>query len=367
MTDNPLIGLAELGQSVWYDNIHRDLLPDGLRALVGSDRLSGVTSNPSIFQQAISGGSSYDTALAEWIAAGEREPETLYEHLAIADIRSAADVLAPVYLETGGRDGFVSIEVAPQLAHDAAGTINEALRLNTAIGRDNVMIKVPATSAGIEAIAELTAQGLSVNATLLFSVERYRAVAEAYLQGLQRRIEAGEPINHIASVASLFISRIDAQIDAQLLERGCDELLGQAAIINARCAYRVYRELFHSGVGAALERHGGQSQRLLWASTGVKDKRYPPTYYVDALAAPETVTTLPPATYEAYRIEGVPKPRLLEDLEAAPRQWEQLQAAGIDTEAVLERLEQQGIEAFVKAHQGLLQDLAAKVERIAAG
>ncbi|BAU56699.1 transaldolase [Halorhodospira halochloris] len=364
MNDNPLLGLHGIGQSVWFDNIHRGMLPDELQNMCQRDGLSGITSNPAIFQKAIGSGNDYDEAIAELIAQGESDPERIYEHLATSDIRDAADVLHSVYKHSGGADGFVSIEVSPRLADDVSGTLEEAKRLLELIDRPNVMIKVPATEAGVAAIEELTASGVSVNATLLFSTARYRQVAQAYIKGLQRRIDSGSPIDGIASVASLFISRIDAKVDPQLEQHGADynELQGQAAIANARCAYSIFRELFHSTEFAALRQHSANPQRLLWASTGVKGDKYPATYYIENLAGPETVTTIPPATYEAYRCSGDPAPRLLEGIDAAPQIIGSIRTAGVELDAILAELEQQGVDAFVEAYDALLQDLSNKLK-----
>mgnify|MGYP006274933115 CR=1 FL=1 len=367
MAENPLLRLAELGQSVWYDNIHRGMLPETLQRMAASDGLRGVTSNPVIFQKAICDGQAYDAAIRDALAAtGAGDPEALFEHLAVADIQAAADVLRPVYEAEGGQDGFVSLELSPECAHDAAGSVSEGLRLQRRVDRPNAMIKVPATEAGLSAVEELTAQGVPVNVTLIFGVARYRQAAAAYQRGLQRRLAAGEPVTTPVSVASLFVSRLDAKVDAQLAAAGAPEALyGRAAIANARCAYAAYREAFHGEAFGELRAAGAQPQRLLWASTGVKGERYPETYYVDALAGPETVTTLPPATYEAYRRDGAPAPRLLEGLDEAPAELERLREAGVDLEGALEALEAEGVEAFVQAHRQLLAALEEKARALA--
>lgn len=364
MTQNPLLGLNRIGQSVWFDNIHRGMLPDELRDLCERDGLSGVTSNPAIFRQAIGSGDAYDSAIAKLIAQGESNPELIYEQLATSDIRAAADVLYHVYQRNAGTDGFVSIEVSPHLADDLNGTIKEAKRLYEVIDRPNVMIKVPATTAGIAATEELTAAGISVNVTLLFSLERCRQAAQAYIRGLCRRLERGEQLNCLASVASLFISRIDAKVDARLeqLSSANIKLQGQAAIANARCAYTIYRELFASEEFATLRQAGANPQRLLWASTGVKGDKYPEVYYIEALAGPGTVTTIPPATYAAYRNKGEPAARLLDGIDAAPDQLRDIRDAGVELDDILAELARQGVEAFVEAYDSLLQDLSYKLE-----
>ncbi len=368
MTVNPLRGLAELGQSVWYDNLHRAMLPHELAGLVEADGLSGVTTNPAIFQKAIGGSEAYDTAIAEALPRVGREPSAVFEALAVADIREAASVLRPVYTRTQGVDGYVSMEVAPELADDTAGTVAEAQRLHAEVAHPNVMIKVPATDAGVAAFEELTARGVPVNVTLIFGVERYRQVAEAYLRALQRRLEAGEPVSGPASVASLFISRLDAKVDpllADLVPERAEQWYGRAAIANARAAYGVFRELFHGEAFAPLREAGARPQRLLWASTAVKGERYPATYYAEALAGPETVTTLPPATYEAYRQDGAPRERLTEGLAQAPAVLEELRGMGVALDSILDELEREGIEAFAKAHRELLDALGEKLQRTA--
>ncbi|ABM61973.1 transaldolase [Halorhodospira halophila] len=367
MTENPLRGLAGVGQSVWYDNIHRGMLPAELERLVREDGLSGVTTNPAIFQKAIGGTEAYDEAITAAVQQVGRDPEAVFEALAMGDIRAAAQVLRPQYTQSDGLDGYVSMEVSPQLADDARGTVTEALRLYADAGEPNVMIKVPATPAGVEAFEELTVRGIPVNVTLIFGVERYRQVAEAYVRGLERRRQAGDSVAEPASVASLFISRLDAKIDPLLADSGsADVQPGQAAIANARVAYSVYREIFHGAPFAALAEAGARPQRLLWASTGVKGERYPETYYVEALAGPETVTTLPPATYEAYRRDGQPREQLTAQLEQAPAVLEALRAGGIDLDAILDELEREGIDAFVQAHRTLLDVLEKKLQAAAA-
>ncbi|MFP4129754.1 MAG: transaldolase [Halorhodospira sp.] len=368
MTANPLRGLAGLGQSVWYDNLHRAMLPHELAGLVEADGLSGVTTNPAIFQKAIGGSEAYDTAIAEAVPRVGRDPSAVFEALAVADIREAASVLRPVYTRTQGVDGYVSMEVAPELADDTAGTLAEAQRLHAEVGHPNVMIKVPATDAGVAAFEELTVRGVPVNVTLIFGVERYRQVAEAYLRALQRRLEAGEPVSGPASVASLFISRLDAKVDpllAELVPERAEQWYGRAAIANARAAYGVFRELFHGEAFAPLREAGARPQRLLWASTAVKGERYPATYYAEALAGPETVTTLPPATYEAYRQGGAPRERLTEGLAQAPAVLKELRGMGVALDSILDELEREGIEAFAKAHRELLDALGEKLQRTA--
>src|SRR5690606_27635556 len=363
MSTNPLKSLGSYGQSVWYDNITRTMLRTGeLARLVEEDGLAGVTSNPTIFEKAITGGSAYD---AELEAAARAHPEwdaaELFNHLAVEDIRAAADVLRPVYDATGGRDGMVSIEVSPTLAHDAAGTVAEARKLHAWLDRPNVMIKVPATREGLSAIETLIADGINVNVTLLFAVDRYVAVAEAYIRGLEARLRAGKPVDHVASVASFFVSRVDTAVDKLLVERGADSrLLGKAAIANARVAYQAFLDLFDGERFAALKAAGAQVQRLLWASTGTKVAVYSDVLYVDELIADRSVNSLPPAGCAAYRDHGQPAPRLRDGLREAPQVLAEIQAVGIDLAAVTDRLEREGVEAFVVSYRNLLQALEEK-------
>jgi transaldolase len=373
MSTNSLKSLSNFGQSIWYDNIHRRMLREGeLDRMVAEDGLAGVTSNPTIFEKAIIGGTAYD---ADIEAAVRTHPEwdaaELFNHLAVEDIRAAADVLRPVYDAMNGRDGMVSIEVSPTLAHDAAATVAEARKLHAWVDRPNVMIKVPATREGLAAIEALIADGINVNVTLLFAVTRYAEVAEAYIRGLEARVRAGEPVDRIASVASFFVSRVDTAVDKQLEQADADRrLLGQGAIANARVAYRVFLDIFDGGRFRDLRARGAQVQRLLWASTGTKNPDYSDVLYVEELIADRTVNTLPPATYEAYRDHGEPAPRLTAGLEDAQRILADIEAQGVDLAAVTARLEQEGVEAFVVSYRNLLQALeekTASLEQRAAG
>lgn len=364
MSTNPLKSLGSYGQSVWYDNITRTMLRTGeLARLVEEDGLAGVTSNPTIFEKAITGGSAYD---AELEAAARAHPEwdaaELFNHLAVEDIRAAADVLRPVYDTSNGQDGMVSIEVSPTLAHDAAGTVAEARKLHAWIDRPNVMIKVPATREGVAAIETLIADGINVNVTLLFAVARYAEVAEAYIKGLEQRLAAGKPVDRVASVASFFVSRVDTAVDRLLESRPEGEaLLGKTAIANARAAYAKFLEIFDGARFAKLKEAGAQVQRLLWASTGTKNPSYSDVLYVEELIAERTVNTMPPATFEAYRDHGQPAARLLPALAEAPRTLQQVAALGIDLDAITEQLEREGVEAFIASYRNLLQALTAKM------
>ncbi len=363
---NPLRRLAALGQSVYLDEIGRGMLRDGsLRRLIEEDDLHGVTSNPAIFEKAIAQSHDYDDAIAELARAGHGV-EAIYEHLAIDDIRSAADLFAETYRRSGGAHGYVSLEVAPRLADDTAGTIAEARRLWAWLDRPNVFIKVPGTEAGLAAIEELTADGVNLNVTLLFGLDRYAAVAESYLRGLERRDAAGLPLASIASVASFFLSRIDVAIDAaldRLVEDGggaADEarrLRGRTAVASAKCAWARYRAAFESERFAHLAAKGARPQWLLWASTGTKDPAYPPTKYVEPLVGAPTVTTLPRETLDAYRALGAPAATLDDDLAAATRDLSDLRRIGIDLDAVTARLEREGVAKFVAPFDALMASL----------
>ncbi len=370
---NPLLRLKSLGQSIWYDNIHRELLRSGeLERLIREDGICGVTTNPTIFEKAIDSGDAYDAAIRTLLRARPGLSEqALFLELALADVREAADLLRPVHDDTDGRDGLVSLEVSPDLAHDTEGTIAEALRLFGAAGRPNVMIKVPATQAGLPAVEALIAEGVNVNVTLLFSIDRYRDVAEAYLLGLESRLRRGQPIGGISSVASFFISRVDTKVDARLaaLLQGCDDpargdgirsLQGRIAIANAKLAYQAYREIYEGPRFTALREAGARPQRLLWASTGTKNPAYSDVLYVDALIGPETVNTVPPATCAAYKDHGNPRLTLTEDLDGARRALADLRALGIDLAAITEELESEGVQLFADSYHTLLASLARK-------
>jgi transaldolase len=359
---NPLQQLAALDQSVWLDYIRRRMLEDGgLACLRDADALAGVTSNPAIFAEAIVKHDDYREAIGTLARQG-LAAAGLYEALAIADVQQAADILRPVYERSGGRDGYVSLEVSPHLAFDGAATLAEAQRLWQRIDRPNAMIKIPATLAGLPAISAALAAGLNVNVTLLFGPSRYQAVVEAFLAGLEARRDAGRPLAAVASVASLFVSRIDTLVDRRLdvLAAGAAggttrALRGRAAIASAQLAYRQFRRWTAERRWQRLAAHGARPQRLLWASTGTKDPAYPDVKYVDGLIAPRTVTTLPPATLAAYRDHGHPEPRIDDgDPEAVVRG---LAAIGIDLEAVATELEADGVRKFVEPFDELLGNL----------
>ncbi len=360
---NPLLDLHRFGVSVWYDFVSRALISSGeLRRLIAEDGVRGVTSNPTIFEKAIGGSADYDDAIRRHARPGQT-PAELFEILAVEDIRAACDLFRPLYDETKAHDGFVSLEVAPSLARDAAGTAADAKRLWAAVDRPNLMVKVPGTVEGLRAFEDLIAEGLSINVTLLFSQERYESVVEAYLRGLERRAAAGKDLSRVASVASFFVSRVDTAVDKILAARPepeAKELLGKAAIANAKLAYQHFKNAFGSARFAALAAKGAQRQRLLWASTGTKNPLYRDVLYVEDLIGPETVNTMPPATVDAYRDHGAGRPSLDDRLEEARAQWDALPARGVDPAAVMAALEDEGLKSFEKSFETLMGKLAAK-------
>ncbi len=370
---NPLKRLfAEQGQAIWLDFVARGFIAEGeLRRMMEEDDLRGVTSNPSIFEKAIGASDEYDEALG----AAESHPGTpvmeLFEGLAIADIQAAADVLRPVYDKTGGQDGFVSLEVSPYLALDTADTVAEGRRLWRQVGRDNLMVKVPATAAGVPAIRTLIGEGINVNVTLLFSQDVYEEVANAYLDGLEQLAEGGGDVHRVASVASFFVSRIDTAVDKELDRKigeandpdekaALEALKGKIAIANAKLAYRRYRRLFGDGRFDALRARGAREQRLLWASTGTKNKAYRDTLYIEELIGPNTVNTVPPATLDAFRDHGAVRASLEEDVEGAARVLERLARSGIPLDEITAKLVDEGVTLFVDAADKLLGAVATK-------
>jgi len=360
-----LKALSEAGQGVWLDFVDRKFLKDGgLERLVDEDGLTGVTSNPSIFEKAMGHGDAYDEGLHAFLKdqPGATTIEA-YESLAIADIQTAADSLRPVYDRLNGKDGYVSLEVSPYLANDTDGTIEEALRLWKAVDRPNLMIKVPGTEAGVPAIRALIEAGLNINVTLLFSIDAYQAVAEAWLAGLEARVESGEPIDRIASVASFFVSRIDAVMDRKIadLEAAGDpraaeaaSLAGKIAIANARMAYAWYLDMIAGSRWTALKARGAMPQRLLWASTGVKNPDYSDVLYIETLIGPDTVNTVPPKTLDAFRDHGEVAETLAADQDEAKAVLDKAEALGLDLNSVTTQLVVEGVKAFSDAADTLL-------------
>jgi len=367
--DNPLIRLGTLGQSIWLDYIRRDLIASGgLRRLIEEDGLRGMTSNPAIFEQAIVESHGYDDDIRAMAAKGKGTKE-IYAALTQHDVRSAADEFRPLYEATDGNDGYVSLEVNPHLAHDTEGTVEEARRLWKALDRPNVLIKVPATAAGLPAIERLIGEGINVNVTLIFGIPRYRQVAEAYIAGLEARLSRGQDVNRVASVASFFVSRIDALVDpllaaivARRAQEGefAKELQGRVAVASAKLAYQIYADLFGTIHFCGMAQSGARPQRLLWASTGTKNPDYSDVKYIEALIGPDTVTTVPMATVAAYRDHGKPRARLEEDLMEAHWLLERLAEIGVDLDHATQQLEDEGVRKFSEPFDQLLETLAQR-------
>ena len=366
---SPLVRLHRLGQSIWLDYIRRGMVRGGeLARLVREDAVTGLTSNPTIFEKAIAGSTDYDADIAAMAREG-LGAAAVYERLAVQDIREAADVLRPVYNRTRGGDGFVSLEVSPHLARDTAGTVAEARRLWQAVARPNLFIKIPGTAEGLPAIRQCIDEGINVNITLLFGLERYLEVIDAYLAGLEARAARGDPVERVASVASFFLSRIDVLVDPMLEKTAAAggaradvarALVGQAAIASAKAAYQLYLEAFGGPRFQRLSEKGARVQRLLWASTSTKNPAYSDTKYVEPLIGRQTINTMPPETVAAYRDHGDPARRLTKDVDAAYAALARLGAAGVDLAAVTRRLEEEGIEKFNKPYDSLLETLRKK-------
>jgi transaldolase len=359
--------LAEYGQSVWIDFLSRDMIRNGeLERRMRDDAVVGVTSNPTIFQKAISSGAAYDEQLRE-VLEEERDPKEIFLRLAIKDVEDALDLLRPVWDEGSGQDGYVSLEVDPNLASDTAGTIEEAQRLHETIDRPNLFVKIPATKAGLPAIEEMIARGRSINVTLIFSLERYAEVAEAYIRGLERLVEAGGDPGTVASVASFFVSRVDTETDRRLDEiGGHDELKGKLAIANAKLAYQRYKEIFAGDRWEALSSRGATTQRCLWASTSTKNPAYRDVMYVEELIGPKTVNTMPEETIEAFQDHGEVAPTLEQGVDEAERVFEQIRQAGVDYDDVTDTLEREGVQKFADSFAELLEGIRAKSGELAA-
>jgi transaldolase len=344
--------LSALGQSVWIDYLSRDLIESGaLARAVDEDAVVGVTSNPTIFANALSGGEAYD----EQIAASDGDAKSVFLELAMRDVTTACDLLRPVWERTLGGDGYVSIEVDPNLAGDTAATIAQATHLHEAIARPNLLVKIPATDAGVPAIEEMTARGYAINVTLIFSLTRHRQVAEAYLRGLERLIASGGDPRHIHSVASFFVSRVDTETDRRLGESNSDDLKGRLGIANAKLAYQQYKAVFHAERWDDLAARGATAQRCLWASTSVKDPSLRDTLYVEELIGPATISTMPEETIRAVQDHGRVELRLESDLEQAQYLFDKLFSAGVDYDDVVATLEREGIEKFVASFEQLLK------------
>ena len=368
---NPLKKLESLGQSIWLDYIKKDLMKSGeLSKLIEKDGLRGITSNPSIFEKGIAESKDYDEDIQK-LRKTNSDVNFIYEMLSQQDVREAAEIFKPLFTAVQGKDGYVSLEVNPHLAHDTEGTILEARRLWKALNKPNVLIKVPATKEGLPAIKQLISEGINVNITLLFGLPRYREVAEAYIEGLEERLKKGKPINHIASVASFFLSRIDVLLDPileKIINTNQDEskvslakkIHGEVAIASAKMAYQIYKEIFGNERFKKLISHSANVQRLLWASTSTKNPAYSPVKYVEALIGPTTVNTLPMETLEDYRKQGEPKVRLELDFNEAHFVFDNLPNVGINIDSATQQLEDEGVEKFIKSFDHLLKVLKDK-------
>jgi transaldolase len=367
MAKSRLHELAEHGQSVWIDFLSRDLVKSGkLERMMREDAVVGVTSNPTIFQKAISSGDAYDEQLREVIRQ-EREPKEIFIRLAARDVGDALDLLRPVWDGGGGRDGYVSIEVDPNLAYETEATIEEAQRLHELIDRPNLFVKIPATKEGLPAIEEMIARGRSINVTLIFGLDRYSDVAEAYIRGLERLVEGGGDPTKVASVASFFVSRVDTEADRRLDEiGGHDELKGKLAVANAKLAYQRYKQIFAGPRWDALAARGATPQRCLWASTSTKNPDYRDVMYVEELIGPMTVNTMPEETIRAFQDHGRAAPTLEQGLDEAEGVFDRLAAAGIDYDDVTDTLEREGVQKFADSFAELLEGIQAKAGELVA-
>jgi transaldolase len=367
MTNSKLHELSALGQSVWIDTLSREWLETGfLEKLMREDAVVGVTSNPTIFQKALATGDRYDEQLRE-VLRDEDDAKEVFYRLAVRDIQAACDLLRSVW-DGGGRDGYVSMEVDPTIAHDEEATITEALRLHEWIDRPNLFVKIPATVPGLVAIEECTAHGRSINVTLIFSLERYAAVAESYIRGLERLVTGGGDPSAVASVASFFVSRVDTEADKRLEAIGTEEALalrGKLAVANAKLAYRRYGEIFSDGRWEALAERGATPQRCLWASTSTKNPDYTPTMYVDELIGPDTVNTMPLETIEAFQEQGRVERTLDRGLDEAEAVFDALKRVGVDYDDVTETLEREGVQKFSDSFDELLEGIRSKRAELA--
>jgi transaldolase len=364
MATNKVKEIHSFGQSIWLDFIDRAIIASGnLKKLIDEDGVRGVTSNPAIFEKAITSSSDYDADIRK-LADGNKTNEEIFFGLAISDIKQATDIFKPLYEESKGGDGYVSLEVSPFLALDDEGTTKQAEELWKAVDRKNVMIKIPGTKPGLSAIRKSIAKGININVTLLFGLPRYKEVTEAYISGLEDHLAAGHSIGHISSVASFFLSRIDVLVDPLLDEKGLGDLKGEVAIASAKKAYEIYKQSFSGPRWEKLAAHGAQPQRLLWASTSSKNPAFKDTKYVEALIGPNTVDTAPLETIEAFRDHGVAANTLEQDLDKSTEILNKLKAVGIDIDKLTQQLEDEGIEKFNKPFEKLLQAIEDQKSKV---
>jgi transaldolase/glucose-6-phosphate isomerase len=376
MSENPIKQLYDLGQSVWLDYLGRSLITTGKLKMMVDDGITGVTSNPSIFQKAITGSTDYDEGLRALLDKGERDEKELFINLAVEDVSNAADIFRTVYESTGGEDGYISIEVSPDLAYDTNSTIEEAKRLFKALGKKNILIKVPATKEGLPAIESLISDGINVNVTLLFSVKRYEDVMEAYIKGLEKRVQNGQPINEIFSVASFFVSRVDTLVDRLLEEKlsvtsddankdKIRNMSGRSAVANAKIANKKYVEtFFHGSRFKALKDKGAHIQKLLWGSTGTKNPAYSDVKYVEEIIAPHSINTLPEATINAFKDHGKAEVTINDNMNDAEELFDDLSSVGVEIESVTDQLEKEGVKLFSDSFFALLNEIAEKRDRL---
>ncbi|MEO5891843.1 MAG: transaldolase [Ferruginibacter sp.] len=364
MKKNNVKKIHDFGQSIWLDFIDRKIMDSGdLKKLIDEDGIRGITSNPAIFEKAISSSDDYKDDIAR-LTEKEMGNEAIFYGVAIEDIKRAADMLRPLYDEAETGDGYVSLEVSPHLARDTEGTAQQAFELWKTVRKENVMIKIPGTAEGLTAIRRAIREGININVTLLFGLPRYEEVTDAYISGLEDRLKNNQPIEHVASVASFFLSRIDVMIDPMLAEKGLADLKGEVAIASAKKAYEIYKRVFTSDRFKKLEEKGAKPQRLLWASTGSKDPAFSDVKYVEALIGPDTVNTIPMETLVAFRDHGVAADRLEDNLEHATKVLEDIKKAGIDIDAITQTLEEEGIEKFNKPYDKLLEAIEHQKKKI---
>jgi transaldolase len=366
MSKSPLHELSDLGQSVWIDSLSREMMDSGeLERLIEEDAVVGVTTNPSIFQKALDS-DSYDEEMRE-VMDGETDDKEVFFKLAVTDVQRACDILKPVWDSGSGRDGWVSLEVEPEIASDTDATTRDAKRLSEMVDRPNVFIKIPATEPGLQAIEDSIADGIPINVTLIFSLERYKKVAEAYIRGLERLVEDGGDPSKLASVASFFVSRVDSEADKRLDEiGGHDDLKGKLAIANAKLAYQAYKEIFSGGRWQKLADAGASAQRCLWASTSTKNEDYRDVIYVEELIGPDTVNTMPAATVKAFQDHGEAEARLEQGVDEARALLDKLEEAGVDYDDVVKVLEEEGVQKFTDSFKELLDGVAEKRDALVA-